>query len=292
MSMQILEPKIIDDQYEGKHAVVEIPNVKTMLDIIDENDLYTYERETSWQYGKHVVGRENLQRAMMVGRTSDAMMRTYQKLRASIDNRLDVSKFAGMGLSCKRKRVRRDDGDDLSMSRLMGGSDQYWETTLRKSKRANVRIGMNMAIACGHKEKDFARLGATLACICDVITKLGYGVEVIAYNFVEYKGKHDWKKFGISIPFKLANEPLDIHRLMTAGLPGLFRDYMFGLMENVYKFGSGLGYQIETTDTYKRELNLIHAVEQRFCKTDADTIDGLEKALQTIAEPPKWFRHV
>jgi len=85
MSMQILEPKIIDDQYEGKHAVVQIPNVKTMLDIIDDNDLYTHERSETWQYGKHVVGRENVQRALMVGRTSDAMMKIYQKLRSSID---------------------------------------------------------------------------------------------------------------------------------------------------------------------------------------------------------------
>ena len=286
---RILKPKIIDDKFEGKHAVIHMPDMRTMLECVYENELFTRERsKVKWQYGNNVVGRENLKRALTIGRTSDSMMRLYQKLRARIDSRIDISKFVGEGLSCKRKRVRRDDGDDLSMSRLMGGSDQYWETTIRKSKRANVRIGMNMAISYGHKERDFARLGATLACICDVITKLGYGVEVIAYNFAGYSGSKNWNRFGISIPFKLANEPLDVHRLMTAGLPGLFRDFMFGLMEKKYKFGYGLGYQCETTDTYRQELNLIHAVEQRFCKTDEDTIDGLEKALQTIAKPPKW----
>lgn len=288
---RILEPKIINDKFEGKHAIVHMTDMRTLIECIYENELFSREREgrKKWQYGANIVGRENLKRALTIGRTSDSMMRLYQKLRASIDTRIDVSKFVGKGLSCKRKRVSRDDGDDLSMSRLMGGSDQYWETTIRKSKRANVRIGMNMAISHEHRERDFARLGATLACICDVITKLGYGVEVIAYNFVRYVGKHKWKHWGMSVPIKMPNEPMDIHRLMTAGLPGLFRDYMFGLMEKKYKFGYSLGRQCETTDTYKRELNLIHAVEQRFCKTDDDTIDGLEKALQTIANPPKWM---
>jgi hypothetical protein len=149
---------------------------------------------------------------------------------------------------------------------------------------------MNMAISHGHREEDFARLGATLGLISDVLTKMGFALEVVAYNFVEYDGEKDWKYFGMSIPIKMANEPLDIHRLMSAGLPGLFRDYCFGLMEEKYGFCYGKGYQCETTDAYKRELNLLHAVEQRFCKTNAQAVDGLAQTLQGLANKPKWFR--
>ena len=99
---RILEPKIINDKFEGKHAIVHMTDMRTLIECIYENELFTDERSKKWQYGKHIVGRENLKRALTIGRTSDSMMRLYQKLRASIDTRIDVSKFVGKGLSCKR----------------------------------------------------------------------------------------------------------------------------------------------------------------------------------------------
>ena len=293
---KILEPKIIKDKNEGIHAVIHMPDMRTMLNCIYENKLFwenNGEPESSresWTYGKNVVGRENLQRALTIGQTSDKVIRLYQKMRSKMDVDARISKFVGKGLSCKRKRVIRDDGDDLSMARLMGGQDQYWSTTERKSQRANIRLGMNMAISHSHKENDFARLGATLALISDVLTKMGYAVEVIAYNFVKYNGENNWKHFGMSIPIKMPNEPLDIHRLMSAGLSGLFRDYCFGLMDKKYKFYNGVGWQCETTDAYKKELNLLHAVEQRFCKTTEEAIDGLAETIQKLTDKPIWFR--
>ncbi len=292
----ILEPKIINDNDEGIHAVIHMPDMRTMLDCIYETKSFWHnngakgsDRET-WTYGNHVVGRDNLKRALTIGQSSDNMIQLYQKMRSEIDMDARISKFVGKGLSCKRKRVIRDDGDDLSMARLMGGQDQYWSTTVRQSQRANVRIGMNMAISWQHKEEDFARLGATLALISDVLTKMGYAVEVIAYNFVQYNGRNDWKYFGISIPIKMPNEPLDIHRLMSAGLSGLFRDYCFGLMDTEYEFYNGMGYQCETTDAYKQELDLLHVVEQRFCKTTDDAVDGLVSTLEKLANKPTWFK--
>tara|TARA_Y100001937_G_scaffold128099_1_gene202484 strand:+ start:1132 stop:2034 length:903 start_codon:yes stop_codon:yes gene_type:complete len=293
---KIIEPKIIEDEFEGKHAVMHMPNMRTMLECIHKKEIFFdrvgkegSDREL-WTYGNEVVGRDNLRRALTIGQTSDKVIRLYQKMRSEMDMDSRISKFVGMGLSCKRRRVTRDDGDDLSMSRLMGGQDQYWSTTERKSQRANVRIGMNMAISWQHKEKDFARLGATLALISDVLTKMGYGVEVLAYSFVQYSGKNDWRYLGISIPIKMSNEPLDIHRLMSAGLSGLFRDYIFGLLEKEYKSNSSMGYQCETTDAYKKELNLLHTVEQRFCKTTDQAIDGLAQTMQKLADKPTWFR--
>ena len=293
---KILEPKIVEDEFEGKHAIIHMPNMRTMLKCIYQNKIFWEDAgeegssREKWTYGNEIVGRENLHRALTIGQTSNKVIRLYQKLRSEMDMDARISKFVGKGLSCKRKRVVRDDGDDLSMSRLMGGQDQYWSTTERKSQRSNVRIGMNMAISWKHKEKDFARLGATLALISDVLTKMGFAVEVLAYNFVRYNGSNSWKHFGMSIPIKMPNEPLDIHRLMSAGLSGLFRDYCFGLMDKEYGFYDGLGRQCETTDTYKRELNLLHVVEQRFCKTTDQAIDGLAQTLQKLANKPKWFR--
>ena len=286
----ILKPKIIDDKLEGKHAIIHMKDMRSFLNIIDELDYY-YERDrdSKWQFGEHVDTKEALLSHLKKGQTSKPMIRRYHKLRASINGKFDVSKFAGSGISCKRKRVRREDGDDLSMSRLMAGSDNYWTTVERKSKRANVRIGMNMAIAFGHKERDFALLGATLATICDVITKLGYSCEVFAYNFCRYEGSKSWKYFGLSIPIKKPNEPLDIHRLMSAGLPGLFRFLMFGIMDKKYGFDGSMGRQTQTSDCYKRELNVIHTVEQKFCKAEEHALDGLDKALKNIAQKPSWF---
>ena len=149
---------------------------------------------------------------------------------------------------------------------------------------------MNMAIAWNHKEDDFIRLGATLAVISDILTKLGYAVEVICYNFVQYNGKKKWDYFGMSIPIKMPNEPLDIHRLLTGGLPGLFRDKCFGLMKTAWKFNRGMGYQTRTTELYKKELQLIHVVEQDMCETDEKAVDGLSEMMRKLSDKPKWMK--
>jgi len=293
----ILKPRIIDDEFEGKHAIIHMKDMRQLLDAIKQGGYYSgnigepgSERE-KWTYGESVVGRENLYRALTIGKTSDRIIRLYHKMRTEIEMKAGVSKFLGRGLSCKRKRVVRDDGDDLSMSRLMGGMDDYWNTTQRKSQRANVRIGMNIGLSCAHGESAFARLGASLAVISDVLTKMGYAVEVIVYDFTKYHGRRNWENWAISVPIKMPNEPLDIHRLMSAGLQGFFRDVIFGIMEMEYnKFYGTKGSQAETSECYKRELNLLHTVEQSMCRTTDDAVDGLMEMMQTLAEKPKWFR--
>lgn len=296
-NQNILQPTIIDDKYEGKHALIDVKNMRQLLALIKDGGHYAEDIGTegssreSWVYGTEVVGRDALLNALTVGKTSNKILRMYNKMRTELEIKAGVSKFLGTGLSCKRKRVIRDDGDDLSMSRLMGGNDNYWGTIQRNSQRRNVRIGMNVGIACGHSEGDFARLGASLAVMSDVLTKMGYAVEVIAYDFVRYSGRRDWKHWAISVPIKKPNEPLDVHRLLSAGLSGFFRDILFGVMEmDVNRFNSSKGQQTETSDFYKKHLNLIHTVEHRFCKTIEKAVDGLADMMQTLADKPKWWR--
>lgn len=287
----IVKPKIIKSKKDGTHAVIHFSNMGEMLSCVDQGEYHhKVSKDEEWTYGRHVVGRDALERALKMGKTSEHLVKQYQKQRAMLEMKAGIRQFTGMGLSCRRKRAIRDDGDDLSMSRLMGGGDQYWVTTIRESKRANVRIGMNMAISWQHKEKDFVRLGATLAVMSDVLTKLGYAVEVIAFNFVGYNGKKKWKHLGMSIPMKMPNEPLDIHRLLTSGLPGLFRDKCFGLMGKAWDSNSTMGYQTPVTDTYKKELNLLHVVEQEFCKTDEKAVDGLHEMIKGLSDKPVWMR--
>jgi hypothetical protein len=127
----ILAPKIIDDEFEGKHGIIHMPNMRTMIECIYADKIFWHNngedgsRREKWTYGREVVGRENLKRALTIGRTSDKIIRLYQKLRSEMEMDARISKFVGKGLSCKRTRVVRDDGDDLSMARLMGGTDQY-----------------------------------------------------------------------------------------------------------------------------------------------------------------------
>lgn len=292
---KIMEPKIIDSEFEGRHAVVHMKDMTELLECIYEGKYFFGNNgepgsgREEWTYGTGVVGRDNLKRALMIGETSENLIAEYHKIREEIERKAGISRFTGRGLSCRRKRVIRDDGDDLSMSRLMGGSDVYWGTTERKSKRANVRIGMNFGIAGGHGESAFARLGATLAVMSDILTKMGYAVEIIAFDFCRYNGKNNWKHFGLSIPVKSPNEPLDIHRVMTSGLQGLLRDFVFGVNKHIYKFNSSMGSQCETSDAYKEELNLLHVVEHRFCRTTDDCVDGLSEMMQKVADKPNWF---
>ena len=293
----IVKPKIITDENDkNKHAVVHFSGMREMLECIEQGD-YHFDNNGSpgssrekFTYGKTIVGRDNVNKHLRMGKTADKFIKQYHKQRAMLERKAGIKQFLGRGLSCKRRRVYCDNGDDLSMSRLMGGNDNYWSTTVRESQRANIRIGMNMAISWEHNENDFIRLGASLAVISDVLTKLGYAVEVICYNFVKYRGANRWDYFGMSIPIKMPNEPLDIHRLLTGGIQGLFRDKCFGLMRKAWKFGYGMGYQTRTTDLYKKELQLIHVVEQDMCETDKQAVDGLSDMMRKLSDKPVWMK--
>ena len=293
----IVTPKIITDEDDkNKHAVVHFTGMREMLECVDGGDYHWNNRgepgssREKFTYGKTIVGRDMLEKALRQGKTAEKFLKQYHKQRAMLERKAGISKFLGRGLSCRRRRKYCDNGDDLSMSRLMGGNDNYWSTTVRESQRANIRIGMNMAISWQHKEDDFIRLGASLAVISDILTKLGYAVEVICYNFVEYSGSKKWDYFGMSIPIKMPNEPLDIHRMLTGGLPGLFRDKCFGLMRKAWKFNSSMGYQTRTTNLYKKELQLIHVVEQDMCETDEKAVDGLSEMMRKLSDKPTWMK--
>tara|TARA_Y100000361_G_scaffold79289_1_gene70149 strand:- start:14080 stop:15009 length:930 start_codon:yes stop_codon:yes gene_type:complete len=239
--------------------------------------------DEDWTYGS-LKNRENLVEHLMVGKASDKVTKFFEKYRAEVERKLDVSSYVGVGLSSKRTRRRSDDGDELNIDRIMTNRDDYWDTMVRDNRRRNIRIGINFTLNADNDEMEFARLGATASVLADVLTKMGNAVEICATYCCRYRGRMDKvHEFMVLFPIKRSNEPLDLQRVMSIATNGILRDLLFQMKEQ-FQFGSGMGQQKEMSDNAKKKANVFYVVEQKDTSTTDNSVDALDREIRRLSE--------
>lgn len=238
----------------------------------------------NWTYGT-LKTRENLIEALTVGRASDKVKGFFEEYRSEVERTLDVSQYIGKGLSSKRVRRASDDGDELSIDRIMVNRDDYWDKMVRDTKRKNIRIGINFSLAWGNDEMEFARLGATASVLADVLTKMGNAVEVNATYCCQYDGgMSDIREFMVLFPIKRPHEPIDLQRIMSIATNGILRDLLFQLKKGVFGFYGSCGYQKEMSDRAKEVSDVVYVVEQKDCVDVPTSIDSLDREIRRLSE--------
>lgn len=246
----------------------------------DPHEIYDKE----WTYGS-LKDRETLIEHLMMGKASKKVRDFFEKYRAEVERKLDVSSYVGVGLSSKRTRRRSEDGDELNIDRIMTNRDDYWDSMVRDNKRRNVRIGINFTLNSDNDEMEFARLGATASVLADVLTKMGNAVEICATYCCRYRGRmNDVVEFMVLFPIKRSNEPLDLQRVMSIATNGILRDLLFQMKQGEFKFGSGMGQQKEMSDNAKKKAGVYYVVEQKDTRTTSKSVDALDREIRKLAE--------
>lgn len=203
-----------------------------------------------WTYGRHFPSKAETKRALLEGRCRSEALDKAAELRDRLEAAIQGHDFSAM--SARRQIKAADEGDEVSVERLIAGRDDFWDSISRSTVRNRViRLGMVVSISVENDDTDFINLAATVGAACDILTGLGYGVQVVCADLGycgeskkggqrtirrgELKGDKcstykitgdvrdpaNW--CGTVLTLKGSDEPPDLARILSAGLPGLSR---------------------------------------------------------------------
>ena len=271
-----------------RYDTLEFQSLRDMQDAIKKNGWEHSKTKKrfnhEWTYGTHFDNRDSHMLALRQGRTTPNLVAHYKRIRSVLEKKLKVSKFTGEGLSCKRKRRFVDDGDEVDIDRFLANSDTPWVVTKRNKRARNIKIAINFGLSNQNNEASFAKLVSTGAYLSDMLTKIGYAVEVWGVDATGYRGSLDLDEVCTAIKFKDSGQRLDIQRVLSMGLTGLFRNLVFGILEKKWKSDSTLGHQIEMSEEVRKELGFDYVVEQKIVTDEKRMIDFFEKVIYDAVE--------
>ena len=137
--------------------------------------------------------------------------------------------------SVKRRRVWREEGAELDIDAVMSGDPNYWVKTVRNGKMKIVRLVVNWAFSGGNSASESAKLLALCYCVAEILEQLGYGVEIYGGQYCYsphcFPAKGNRHEQGSIVPLKTVQQPLDLQRIGSASITGLFRYFGF-VMDN------------------------------------------------------------
>lgn len=228
------------------------------LGIVDNEDI----DEQNWRYGSDKNNLESTEEALIEGSGSTLAMEMISKMTDELLNHEGIRHLMKMAESKKRRRVFKDEGSELSIDRVLCGDPEHWEKMTPGAKKNVVRLAINSGISCGNSEKQFAQLIAFTCAATDMLTRAGRCVEVVCIQ-APLNSNEGYLVSTPIISLKKPDEPLDIQRLSSAGLPGLFRKEGFDLIRCIYKGDprGGYGQCLTLSEEVKKHLDLEHLIE-------------------------------
>jgi hypothetical protein len=289
--------EIVKDTFQDgdrKLQIVHFDSFNEIISALDECEKdgscrysdYKKEYETggsTWRFGKEFNTYEKTIEALDKGVATQLTMKYAEQYRNSLLNLESVQTLLSKAQSVKKRRVFKEDGDELCIDRILSGDPMHWQSTTKGRKSNTLRLGINCALSCGNDENEFAKMCALTVVLSDLITKCGYSVEILMMVTVHnISDKID--EGGYVIPVKRADQPLDLNAIYSMGILGLFRSVGFKALRQFIegRTNDGLGSNFPTTQAIKDRLELNHLIEKKWTddSTQKQLLDNLFKELQ------------
>lgn len=242
---------------EGREVYIDFPNLAAFSQIdyhrrSDTHDSYM----RTFYFGRHLPNYESSVEAIRKGAAPDAVFQKYLEMRNLLQPAVD--KFAGLGITTKRKRVFRDEGSELDLDRVAVGNPECWESRVKGRKMKRIRLAVQMGYVAGASEEIFIRGAALATAAADVFQRIGYAVEILGVDW----GDNGHRNVVTTVVLKSPSEPLDHRNLLCIGLPICGRVFNFGATE---AFISMLGVGMpRMTDATKKHLDHQVLINQDF----------------------------
>ena len=233
-------------------------------------------KDERWAYSR--IGKKKTDELLKCGDAQDELIKMVYKIRDEIA----FSNLEGLQTSfksCKRRRVFRDEGSDLDIDRVMSGESEYWSSIKRDGKKEFITLGIQIALSCGNKAKDFAEQTAIALVTCEILESLGYGVEIVCLSSV-YSSDTDFVEVGEIFTIKKSEDVTDVRAVASTSLSGLLREYSF---KNSQKIIEGhTGYCKVTSNKFLAltDINILIAKQW----SNGDHINYIEKIVKEVTE--------
>lgn len=225
-------------------------NISEIIDFVDNCPLDAFGRDDnhekgyatdvdanvnkSWRYGNFRTLKRT-RKALEQGRCSNLVKDYIEEYRKKLkaDGLYDTPDE--LKDSVKRRRVWSEEGAELDIDAVMSGDPNYWVKTVRNGKMRIVRLVVNWSFSGGNSSSESSKLLALCYCVAEVLERLGYGVEIYGAQYCwaphTFQADGDKHEQGSIVPLKTVQQPLDLQRIGSASITGLFRYFGF-VMDN------------------------------------------------------------
>lgn len=212
-------------------------------------------QSNTWRYGNEYQTEQATEEALIKGKASETVMKQIYELDAKLKPTLERRKKEG--ISIKRRRVFGEEGSQLDIDRLLCGDPMHWSRMTKNNTPPLVKLVMSVSANAGVTEDSFVKGAALLITTCRQLESSGFSVEI---NAIACTSANDYlESFTYMCPVKKANERLDVMRVSTIGLQGIFRKYGFDVRENLMEGGfsdGGNGRDKGIRDSLREKLRI------------------------------------
>ena len=253
-------------------------------------DTFRYDdtEEDTWRFGDEFSNYQETEKALTEGRNSEGVMEELEKLKEKLDAK--VGGKSNNGFSVKRKRRFAEEGSELNIDRLMGGDQAHWMKMSRNNTPPIVNLYISISANGGVEDEDFNKCAAMAIFNARHLEKMGFSTSITAITCSRISTNDRAEYFSMEVPVKKANERLDVQRISTICLPGIFRQFTFSIRENLVASGkssggdgSSPGVTQDLKDFYKiKPANLIDVAEigdKDFFQFSGDKLEELFKSI-------------
>lgn len=178
-----------------------------------------------------------------------------------------------LGFTKRRQMVWSDAGDEIDADRLNQQHERPWRSVRIGRARPLIRLGISLVISAGNNAERFAELGATVCAAADVLTMLGFGVEIVGLWGVNRHQSHN-RPYCHRFILKSAGEPLDIERIGSTACPGFSRSVCFRLCE-LHEGRHWSGPVTLDWNAYKDELELDYVIARNYDRAILQGLQGI-----------------
>lgn len=225
--------------------------------------------ESEWRYGTEFTDYEMTCNAVLAGDCTDKTRKKVEYYRDIMLNMDGVQESMRRASTHKRKRVFSDFGSELDIDRVLSGDPYHWQRMTKGRQSNSVKIAVNISVSCVHSEEQLHKLAALTSVTADMLQRCGLSVEILGICMAKNITRGDKKREqGFTFKIKSASEKLDLSRVASAGIPGLYRSVGFNTWINSLdgKAHQGLGHSMQTTQNVKDLLDIKHLIEVKWTK--------------------------
>lgn len=190
----------------------------------------------NWSYGSdpEIQDLNQLDKFLLSGRASSRTMKAYDKELDRLRTQFpELQRLKEVGIANRRRRVWREEGDELDIDRYMNGDVEQWSSMRRASSvKRTCTIVYESGTSCGTEADSFAQSMATLAALVEIVESSGISTELVIAFTSNKRGDYEHHKT-IAVKAKNCDERFDVNRLLSMSSSGMFRGHIFGIIENM-----------------------------------------------------------
>jgi hypothetical protein len=206
------------------------------------------DEKDEWRFGNDYKNYENTKKALSDGSILGNYLSTIEEAKQNLLERFpELSELNEIAISKRRRRKFTEDGDELDIDRYMSGDPAMFASMPRQQvRKRSARIYIDICVSGGNDAIEVTRNVAAALAMCDIVENAGISTEIVI-GATSKGAAYDTNYFAVAAIAKQSDEPLDIARMISFCLPGMFRQFIFGAWANVTNksANSGLGQVLD-----------------------------------------------